>query len=270
MRFLSVLVVVALLHYLLLNLDFKKERVEIEESKKEAPLNLFKYNLTPPKVEPKVVKKPPPPKKNIERVKQSLQKTSKEIIETKESSKTIPQKSEKEVIEIAQETQEESEENLSKLISQSLKRVENLHSQLKKTQESESILNFLSKPQSKREIVNFKEKPLKELYKDEWENLSKEEREFLKSNLSKIGFITQQYLEYPRVAGEMGQEGVNVIEFYLYPNGDISDLKLIDSSGYSILDENSKETIEIAYKDYPKPSKRVKIRIYTHYSIYGF
>lgn len=111
---------------------------------------------------------------------------------------------------------------------------------------------------------------LRKLYKEEFDTLNQEQKEFIKDNLSKIGQITQHYLNiigYPEVAGQTGQEGVNIVEFYLYPNGEITDLKVLGSSGYSLLDKNSIRTIEIAYKDYPRPSQKTKIRIYVHYSI---
>ncbi len=110
-------------------------------------------------------------------------------------------------------------------------------------------------------------KEMEELYGEDLHSLSLEERKFLEDNLKAIGKITQSYLKYPRVAGRTGQQGINVVEFYLYPNGNISDLKLLTSSGYALLDNNSKHTIEIAYKDYPYPSVTTKIRIKVYYSI---
>lgn len=110
--------------------------------------------------------------------------------------------------------------------------------------------------------------PIKKLYGEEYERLSPEEKKFIKDNLGSIGKITEKYLRYPEMAGRMGQQGTSVVEFYLHPNGDISDLKLLDSSGYRMLDKNSIETIEIAYKDYPRPTVKTKIRMFVGYSIY--
>ena len=73
---------------------------------------------------------------------------------------------------------------------------------------------------------------------------------------------------YPEAAGRLNMQGRSVVEFWLHPNGDISELRLLDSSGYRALDKNSIETIEIAYKDYPRPSQKTKIRIYVHYELY--
>ena len=109
---------------------------------------------------------------------------------------------------------------------------------------------------------------IKELYGDDLYSLNLEERKFIEDNLSGIGRITQKYLKYPQLAGQMGQQGDNIVEFYLHPNGDISDLKLLTPSGYRLLDENSIHTIEIAYKDYPYPAVKTKIRIRVMYRIY--
>ncbi|PZT48356.1 hypothetical protein B6S12_04325 [Helicobacter valdiviensis] len=109
---------------------------------------------------------------------------------------------------------------------------------------------------------------IEELYGEDLYSLSKEERKFIEDNLSGIGRITQKYLKYPAIAGKIGQHGDNIVEFYLYPNGDISDLRLLTPSGYRLLDDNSVKTIEIAYKDYPYPSVKTKIRIKVMYRIY--
>ncbi|WP_104721883.1 energy transducer TonB [Helicobacter mesocricetorum] len=111
-------------------------------------------------------------------------------------------------------------------------------------------------------------KEMAELYGEDLHSLSVEERKFLEDNLKAIGKITQSYLKYPRVAGRTGQQGKNIVEFYLYPNGNISDLKFLTSSGYQLLDKNSQHTIEVAYKDYPYPSVKTKVRIQFHYRIH--
>ncbi len=109
---------------------------------------------------------------------------------------------------------------------------------------------------------------IKELYGEDFYSLSLDERKFIEDNLSGIGRITQRYLKYPQIAGQMGQQGDNIVEFYLHPNGDISDLKLLTPSGFRLLDENSIHTIEIAYKDYPYPAVKTKIYIRVMYRIY--
>lgn len=106
------------------------------------------------------------------------------------------------------------------------------------------------------------------LYGDEWGDLGSAERDFITSNLREIARITQSYLSYPPTAGYLNQSGENAIEFYLLPNGDIDGLKLLLSSGFVLLDKNSTKTIEIAYKDYPRPKQKTLIRFHITYILY--
>jgi len=128
------------------------------------------------------------------------------------------------------------------------------------------------KPPSINQINNsFSQREFYALYKDEFDHFSPNQKKFIKNNLAKIEGITQHYLTvrgYPYFAGRMGQQGTNVVEFYLLPNGDITDLKIITPTGYEQLDQNSLDTIKTAYKDYPRPKEKTKIRFYIHYSIY--
>lgn len=107
-----------------------------------------------------------------------------------------------------------------------------------------------------------------ELYGEEFGDYGLVEQDFIINNLRDIGRITQRYLKYPVNAIRLGQQGKNVVEFYLHPNGDISELRIIKSSGYEILDRNSERTIELAYKDYPHPISKVRIRIFVDLALY--
>lgn len=106
------------------------------------------------------------------------------------------------------------------------------------------------------------------LYGEQFFDFSENQRKYLKQNLNKIGEITQRYLTYPRISVRTKQQGLNVIEFFLHPNGDISDVKITDSSFYTALDDNTIETIRLAYQDYPKPVEKVKIKIFVKYILY--
>jgi len=105
------------------------------------------------------------------------------------------------------------------------------------------------------------------LYGDEYFTYSKEIKKYLIKNLNSIGRITQMYLRYPNISRRTKQQGMNIVEFYLYPNGDISNLKIKNNSGYTTLDKNTIKTIKLAYKDYPKPQSKTKIKIYVYYSL---
>ncbi|MEF3192560.1 MAG: energy transducer TonB [Campylobacterales bacterium] len=129
---------------------------------------------------------------------------------------------------------------------------------------SSALLSALNEQMKERAQL---EAPIEKLYGEEFSHYTKEQQEFIKDHLQTIGSITQRYLRYPYGAGELGMEGVNVVEFDLLPNGDIERLRLLDSSGYTLLDKNSLETIRKAYKDYPRPHQKTTIRIYVNYRI---
>lgn len=106
------------------------------------------------------------------------------------------------------------------------------------------------------------------LYGNQYFKFSQNQKNYLKSNLNLIGKVTKKYLRYPDISIRTKQSGINIIEFTLHPNGDISNLKLLDSSGFTALDRNTKKTIELAYKEYPRPIEATKIRIYVSYILY--
>ena len=116
-------------------------------------------------------------------------------------------------------------------------------------------------------VDNITRRDIEELYGAEFGDYGLAEQEFLVNNLRNIGRITQRYLQYPPSAARLGQEGMSAVEFYLHPNGDISGLKILVSSSYMLLDRNSERTIEIAYKDYPRPTTKTKIRIFVNYGL---
>lgn len=134
-------------------------------------------------------------------------------------------------------------------------------------QPSVSSLESALKVPQKRQVDELTQSYI-DLYGDEFITFSDETKEFLKENLSDIGRITQKYLMYPSISIRTKQQGMNVVEFFLHPNGDITNLKLIKSSTYTALDSNSIHTIKVAYKDYPKPKEVTKIRIFVYYKLY--
>lgn len=124
---------------------------------------------------------------------------------------------------------------------------------------------------SKASRRNYNNRVIKQLYGSEFNTFTKTQKSFIKNNLGAIHRITQRTLNrngYPEVAGRTGQEGTNVVSFYLHPNGDISNLRLKTRIGYQSLDDNTLEVIRIAYKDYPLPNQKTKIIFYVQYSIY--
>ena len=111
---------------------------------------------------------------------------------------------------------------------------------------------------------------LKELYGDKFGKLTPGEQKYLIDNQEIMRRITQEVLN--RVAkvnlsGDINVNRVNIIEFYLHPNGDMSDFRFLQKSGYYILDNTTKETIEYAYSRYPRPSEKILIRYNVFYNL---
>lgn len=128
--------------------------------------------------------------------------------------------------------------------------------------------DFLATPELDRNMLDSITQSYLELYGEEYNSFNQVQKVFLQKNLRDIGRITQKYLRYPSLAARLRQDGTNIVEFMLYPNGDISDLRLTSSSHSTSLDDNTLETIRIAYKDYPRPKEPTKIKIYVNYFLY--
>lgn len=260
------------------NLDFKKgigeQRIKASfRTLSEIPQEALKSPLPPqplvknsqkttPNQQKSKPKKQEIPKKQVEKIQkplpkplQSLQNPPKEEIKEK-----IEEKVEEE--EIKEETKEDAPS-----LEQSLQAplADMLENQIQQNSQEQTPPLPIEKTLAYQFADTYTKKNVSEIYGPEFGQLGVEEQEFILNNLSYIGRITQSYLRYPANAGMLKQEGMNVVEFYLHPNGDISDLKIIKPSGFILLDRNSTKTIEIAYKDYPHPKVKTLIRFYISY-----
>lgn len=111
---------------------------------------------------------------------------------------------------------------------------------------------------------------LQELYGDEFGELSQGQQKYILDNQEIMRRITQQVLT--RVArvnlpNDLNVNRINAIEFYLHPNGDITDFKFLEKSGFYVLDDTTKETIEYAYSRYPRPTEKTLIRYNIFYNL---
>ena len=138
----------------------------------------------------------------------------------------------------------------------------------KESIQDKTLENFLSQKEPvNKEILN----ELQKLYGEEYDKFTKVQKAYLEKNLNNFQTITQRVLDrlgYPPLAAKLRIGGVNVIEFMFHPDGSITGLKVIDSSGYAVLDDYSIELIEIAYKNYPKPQTSTKLRFNVQYRAY--
>jgi len=136
-----------------------------------------------------------------------------------------------------------------------------------------SILMGSSLKQTKRSksSSSYSDRIIKKLYGKEFYSFTATQKKFIRKNLGAIHRITQNTLTrngYPNVSVRTKQEGVNVVTFYLHPNGDITGLKLKKSMGYAALDKNTLEVIRTAYMNYPRPTSKTKITFYVEYRLY--
>ena len=112
---------------------------------------------------------------------------------------------------------------------------------------------------------------IKELYGEEFGELTPGQQQYIIDNQEIMRRITQQVLTRVANVNLRGKSPnvnkSNVIEFYLHPNGDMSDFKFLSKSGYYVLDDTTKETIEYAYAKYPRPKEKTLIRYNVYYHL---
>lgn len=114
---------------------------------------------------------------------------------------------------------------------------------------------------------------IKDSYGDTFALLSAGEQKYILDNQEIMRRITQEVLN--RVASvsiprELRVNDYNLVEFYLYPNGDISDIKILRRSGFYKLDDTTVETIQYAYSRYPRPKQKTLIRYKFGYYLRGY
>lgn len=114
---------------------------------------------------------------------------------------------------------------------------------------------------------------IKDAYGETFGELSPGEQKYILDNQEIMRRITQQVLNRVgrvNIPHDMRVNSSNIVEFYLYPNGDISDIEFIDKSNFYILDDTTKETIEYAYSKYPRPDQKTRIRYKVGYYLRGY
>ena len=113
---------------------------------------------------------------------------------------------------------------------------------------------------------------IKDAYGESFGELSPGEQKYILDNQEVMRRITQQVLNRVgrvNIPGDMRVNSSNIVEFYLYPNGDISEIKFVNKSNFYILDDTTKETIEYAYSKYPRPAQKTRIRYKVGYYLRG-
>jgi outer membrane biosynthesis protein TonB len=111
-----------------------------------------------------------------------------------------------------------------------------------------------------------------EAYGETFGKLSEGEKQYIIDNQEIMRRITQEQLNRlgpVNIPRNLNVNTMNIIEFYLHPNGDISGLRIVDASGHQILDDTSLQTIEYSYHRYPLPKQKTLIRYKVGYYLGG-
>jgi outer membrane biosynthesis protein TonB len=111
---------------------------------------------------------------------------------------------------------------------------------------------------------------IQKLYGDKFSELSAGEQKYILDNQETMRRITQGVLDRygrSRIPDNLRVDETNTIEFYLHPDGSISGIRYLKNSNFSILDDTTKETIELAYSKYPRPAQTTYIRYRVWYNL---
>lgn len=298
----AALIISVLFHLLILLLFFllgiytpeaKKERPKAEKrikvSLKERPKTkneaLVKNKVKEPPIAPpmpkgkqlkKLVKKPvrlPPHPKPVERPKPITKQpvtrkeppkpVTKQPPRPKEPSKKrpAPRPTPKKVVSI-------KEVNLTK----APKKPESnrLYAMLSKAQRPDETSKQKRVTKTRSSLIN---EDMKEAYGDVFGKLSAGEQKYILDNQEIMRRITQEVLTRVgrvNIPNNLRINSSNIIEFDLYPNGDISEVRFIKKSGFYVLDDTTTETIEYAYSRYPRPDQKTLIRYKVGYFLRGY
>ena len=139
---------------------------------------------------------------------------------------------------------------------------------------------MLSKKQATKESVKKKTQSgtqigsdFKEAYGEAFGRLSEGEQKYIIDNQEIMRRITQEQLNRlapVNIPRNLRVNTMNIIEFYLHPNGDISGLKILSPSGHQILDDTSLQTVEYSYHRYPLPKQKTLVRYKVGYYLGGY
>ena len=114
---------------------------------------------------------------------------------------------------------------------------------------------------------------IREAYGDTFGKLSKGEQEYLLDNQEIMRRLTQAQLDdtgRTMIPNTLRVNDANIIEFHLHPDGSMTDFRYVRHSGFFLLDEVTKETIESVYWKYPRPKQTTLIRYKFGYYLRGY
>lgn len=86
--------------------------------------------------------------------------------------------------------------------------------------------------------------------------------------LSQIHSLISSHNPYPRMARIQRLEGEVIVEFILETNGEIKEVKIIQSNAKEILQKSALKALHKASRYFPAPNKRVKILVPILYKLH--
>lgn len=111
---------------------------------------------------------------------------------------------------------------------------------------------------------------LERLYGNNIYRMTKEQKDYIAESYFMNYAIFQQTADrmgYPKLAAYLKQQGDGVIEFTLYPDGHIEDVKILISTKYEALDESMRQVVELSAKNLKRPPVPIQIRLGGSYQI---
>lgn len=94
------------------------------------------------------------------------------------------------------------------------------------------------------------------------------QKEFLNAHLGEIRDLLVQSLKYPKMAQKLKMQGEVRIAFSLDSDGSVSNVKVMEGSGFEILDNDAVALIEKTASRFPKPSESVRINVPLSYVLH--
>ncbi len=248
---------------------------KIKISLKEMPKKYKKSGDTKKKIEPSPIAPPMPKGSQLKEIVKPLQKYKPELkpikpkLNPKPTPKIVKPKPKIEPLPPKKPYIVLKETNTTKDVKKPLEKLYAMLSQDMSSQEDKAK----ESRNSSRLGAGGTTKEMKKLYGSKWGKLTPGQQKYMLDNQEVMRRITQEVLT--RVASvnlsrDLNVNRTNVIEFYLHPNGDMSDFRFLRKSGYHVLDDTTKETIGYAYSRYPRPDEKILVRYNVYYNLASY
>lgn len=90
------------------------------------------------------------------------------------------------------------------------------------------------------------------------DSTEKERQRYLKEHFTYIRDIITRNISYPFMARKMGWSGKVTVSFVITEDGSVRDVKIIESSGFDVLDRNALDTVR-KVSPFPRPPVKAEV-----------